>query len=91
MLTIYGNYGIIKQLKTRNNIRKNIVIKGDKIKSTGYVSTTQNKWRDMANSGANFVEIIKSTYSDSDLIQCYDENSSNNNNQGGNNTTLEEQ
>ena len=45
----------------------------------------------MANSGANFVEIIKSTYSDSDLIQCYDENSSNNNNQGGNNTTLEEQ
>ena len=31
MLTIYGNYGIIKQLKTRNNIRKNIVIKGDKI------------------------------------------------------------
>ena len=70
---------------------KYLVIKGDKIKSTGYVSTTQNKWRDMANSGANFVEIIKSTYSDSDLIQCYDENSSNNNNQGGNNTTLEEQ
>lgn len=69
---------------------KYLVIKGDKIKSTGYVSTTQNKWESMANSGANFVEIIKSTYSDSDLIQCYDENSSNDN-QGGNNTTLEEQ
>ena len=28
----------------------------------------------MANNGSNFVEIIKSTYPDSDLVQCYDEN-----------------
>ncbi len=53
---------------------KYLVIKGDTIKSTGYVSTTQNKWRNMANNGSNFVEIIKSTYPDSDLVQCYDEN-----------------
>ena len=58
---------------------KYLVIKGDKIKSTGYVNTTQNKWKNMANNGANFVEIIKSTYTDSDLVQCYDGNSTGNN------------
>lgn len=61
-----------------NEASKYLVIKkGGKIKSTGYVSTTQNKWKSMANQGYNFAEIISSTYTDSDLVQCYDENAAN--------------
>lgn len=50
---------------------KYLVIEGGKVKSTGYLSSTQNRWKSMANSGANFAEMIKTTYPNADLIKCY--------------------
>lgn len=69
---------------------KYLVIENGKIKQTSYVDKKQKKWESMANSGSNFVEIIKTSYPEADLIKCYDENdTTNNTNQGGDTMQME--
>ena len=58
-----------------NTAKNYLVIKDGDIFSTGYGSDRSNGWRDAANAGKNFLEILKETYGDVDIIECSESSS----------------
>ena len=53
-----------------NTAKNYLVIKDGDIFSTGYGSDRSLGWRDAANAGKNFLEILKETYEGVDIIEC---------------------
>lgn len=60
-----------KRYEALYEIAKNyLVIKNNDIFQTGYGSERSKGWEASANAGENFIEILKKTYGDVDIIEC---------------------
>lgn len=69
-----------KRYEALYEIAKNyLVIKNNDIFQTGYGSERSKGWEASANAGENFIEILKKTYGDVDIIECSGSNSTDNN------------
>lgn len=60
-----------KEYEKLYEIAKNyLVIKDERIFETGYVANVSIKWEAEANAGKNYIQILKETYGDVDIIEC---------------------
>lgn len=60
-----------KEYEKLYEIAKNyLVIKDGRIFETGYVANVSIKWEAEANAGKNYIQILKETYGDVDIIEC---------------------
>lgn len=60
-----------KEYEKLYEIAKNyLVIKDGRIFETGYVADVSIKWEAEANAGKNYIQILKETYGDVDIIEC---------------------
>lgn len=60
-----------KEYEKLYEIAKNyLVIKDGRIFETGYVAEVSIKWEAEANAGKNYIQILKETYGDVDIIEC---------------------